>query len=132
MDSNSHNVIIEAVLELIIRATKKICNGTSPDKVSKHWKLLQVFHRIYSHLQTLKTVRLVHVKRKVNMLVDPLANEGVTNRDRESRYVWDLLPLGKLWEDCLYEVTWDMELWTNRTDRRDLEDVWEDEEPHIV
>jgi len=34
--SNSHNVIIEADSELIIRAAKKICNGTSLDKVSKH------------------------------------------------------------------------------------------------
>jgi len=39
VDSNSHSVIIEADLELIIRATKKICNVTSPDKVLKHWRL---------------------------------------------------------------------------------------------
>lgn len=36
------------------------------------------------------------------MLADRLANEGVTNRDRDSRYAWDSLPLGKLWEDCHY------------------------------
>jgi len=40
VDSNSHNVIIEADLELIIRVVKKICNGTSLDKVSKDWRLL--------------------------------------------------------------------------------------------
>eukprot|EP00253_Pinus_taeda_P015014 PITA_15014 len=39
VDSNSHNVIIEADSELIIRVAKNICNGTSPDKVSKHWRL---------------------------------------------------------------------------------------------
>lgn len=50
VNSSSHNVIIEANLELIIKAAKKISNDTSPDKVSKHWKLLQVFYRIYSHL----------------------------------------------------------------------------------
>lgn len=44
VDSNLDNVIIEVDSELIIRAAKKICNGTSPNKVSKHWKLSQVFH----------------------------------------------------------------------------------------
>lgn len=101
VDSNSHNVIIEENSELIIRAAKKICNGTSPDKVSNHWKLLQVFHYIYSHLQTLKIFIFVHVKRKANMLADRLANKGVTNRDIDSRYAWDSLPTRKLWEDFL-------------------------------
>jgi len=116
LDSNLHNVIIEADSELIIRAAKKICNGTSLDKVSKHWRLLQVFHYIQSHLQTLKTISFVHVKRKANMLADRLANEGVTNMDRDSRYAWDLLPLGKLLEDCLCQADKDMELWFHRKD----------------
>lgn len=63
------------------------------------------------------------------MLADRLANEGVTNRDRDSRYAWDSLPTGKLWEDCLCQVTQDMELWTNKMDRRDLGDRQEDGEP---
>lgn len=110
VNSGSHNVIIEADSELIIRAVKNISNDTSPDKVSKHWKLLQVFYCIYSHLQTLKSVRFSHVKRKANMLADRLANEGVTNRDKDSRYAWHSLPPGKLWEDCLCNATQDMEL----------------------
>jgi len=84
VDSNSQNVIIEADSELIIRVAKKICDGTSLGKVSKHWKLLQVFHCIYSDLQTLKIVRFVHVKKKANMLANGLVNEGVTKRDRDS------------------------------------------------
>ena len=64
VDLDSHNVIIEADLELLIRATKKICNGTSPDKVSKHWRLSQVFHRIYSHLQILKKCKLFPCEKK--------------------------------------------------------------------
>lgn len=43
VEANLQNVIIEADSELIIRAAKKIHNGTLPNKVSKHWKLLQVF-----------------------------------------------------------------------------------------
>lgn len=105
VNSSSHNVIIEADSELLIRAAKKISNGTSPDKVSKHWKLFQVFYHIYSHLQTLKTIKFSHVKRKANILVDRLANEGVTNRDKDSRYAWDSLPPRKLWEGCLYQET---------------------------
>lgn len=94
LNSNSHNVIIEVDSELIIRAAKKICNGTSPNKVSKHWRFLQVFHRIHSHSQTLETISFVHVKRKANMLASCLANEGVTNMDSNSRYARDLLPPG--------------------------------------
>lgn len=36
VDSSSHNVIIEVDLELVVIEAKKISNGTSPDKVSKH------------------------------------------------------------------------------------------------
>jgi len=102
VDSNSHNVIIEADLELIIRASKKISNGISLDKVLKHWKLLQVFYHIYSYLRTLKTVIFAHVKRKANMLADRLVNEEVINRDKDSSYAWDSLPPGKLRDDYLY------------------------------
>jgi len=49
------------------------------------------------------------------MLVDRLANEGVTNRDRDSRHAWESLPTRKLREDCFYLATQDMELWMNRT-----------------
>lgn len=116
VDSNSHNVIIEADPELIIRAANKICNGTSPDKVSKHWRLSQVFHRIYTHLQTLKIVSFVHVKRKANMLADRLANEGVTNKERDAQHVWELLPPGKLLEDYLCQAAKDREQWIDMMD----------------
>lgn len=39
MESNLHNAIIEANSELVINAAKKMCNGTTPGKVSKHWML---------------------------------------------------------------------------------------------
>lgn len=45
------------------------------------------------------------MKRKVNILADRLANEGVINRDRDSRYAWDSLPLGKFREDYLCNAT---------------------------
>lgn len=56
------------------------------------------------------------------MLANRLVNEGVTIRDRDSRYAWDVLPPGKLREDCLCQATQDMEPWTNRMDQSDLED----------
>jgi len=107
VEANLHNVIIEEDLDLVIKGAKRIQNGTSPDKVSKHWQLLQVFHCIHSHLQILKKIRFVHVRRKVNMLADQLANEGVANKDRDSWYAWELLPKGELREDCFILATKD-------------------------
>lgn len=89
VEENLQNANIEAESEFIIRVAKKIHNGTSPDKVSKHWKLLQVFFRIHSHLQTLRMIRFIHVRRKANMLGDRLANEGVTNKDKDSQHAWE-------------------------------------------
>lgn len=56
------------------------------------------------------------------MLADRLANEGVTNTDRDSRHGWVFLPPSKLREDCLCNPIHDMELWTNREDKRNPED----------
>lgn len=74
MQSNCLNVMIEADSELIINLVQKIHNGTSPDKVFKHWNLIWVFQRIQSHLQGLCTISFHHVRRKENTLVDLLAN----------------------------------------------------------
>ena len=100
IESNSHNVIIEADSELVINASKNICNRKAPGKVSKHWWLLQVFQCIHSHLQTLRTNSFVHVRRKANMLVDRPTNEGVSCKESYNRYAWDSTPSGKLHEDC--------------------------------
>jgi len=128
MDSNSQNFIIEANLELITRATKKICNGSSLDKVSKQWRLSQVFHRIYTHLQAQRNVSFIHVKRKANMLADHLANEGVINKERDTRHVWEMLPPGKLLEDCLCQAAKDRDRWIDKMDRGGSEDRREDRE----
>ena len=40
MESNLHNAIIGADSKLVINAAKKICNGMTPGKVLKHWRLL--------------------------------------------------------------------------------------------
>jgi len=36
IESNLHNAIIEANSKLIINSVKKICNGTTPERVLKH------------------------------------------------------------------------------------------------
>lgn len=36
IDSNLHNTIIQVDSQLIINLVKKICNGSTPEKVSKH------------------------------------------------------------------------------------------------
>lgn len=109
VDLNSPNFIIEVDSELIIKVGKKMCNGTTSKKVSKHWRLSQVFHRIHTHLQTLRTVNFVHVKIKANMLADCLANEGVISKGSGTRHVWESIPPGKLCDDCLCHAAKDME-----------------------
>jgi len=100
IELNLHNAIIEADLELVIIAAKKMCNGTTPGNMSKHWRLSQVFQHIHSHFQTLRTVNFVHVRRKVNMLVDHLVNEGMICKESYIWYDWESIPSGKLREDC--------------------------------
>lgn len=97
---NSHNVIIKEDSELIIKVAKKMCNGTALEKVLKNWRLSQVFHRIYTHLQIVRTVKFVHVERKENMLVDCLANEGVISKG-SGWHVWESITPGKLCDDCI-------------------------------
>lgn len=110
MDSNLQNVIIEAHSELIIKAVKKMCNGMTPEKVSKHWRLPQVFHRIHTHLQTLRNVNFVHSKRKENGLADRFGNEGVISKEHCTKQVRESIPLGKFCDDCLCEDEKDKEL----------------------
>ena len=109
IESNLHNTIIEADSELVINAAKKICNGTKTRKVSKHWRLSQVFQHIHSQLRTLRTISFVHVQRKANMLADCLANEGVLCKENYIRYDWDSTPSIKLCDDYQQQVAKDME-----------------------
>lgn len=100
IDSNSQNIIIEADSELTINLVKKIGTGSAPDKVSNHWRLVQVYHRIQSHLRILRTLSFVHVHRNTNKLVDQLANEGVLCTKDNQSCPWESVPIGKLREDC--------------------------------
>ncbi len=42
-EDNHQNVIFEADSELIINSVKRISCGMEPEKVSKHWRLMEVF-----------------------------------------------------------------------------------------
>ena len=104
INSDLHNAIIEADFELIINSFKKIENGTTPEKVSKHWRLLQVCQQIQSQLKTLRTLIYVHVRRTAKRLVDCLANEGVLCTRNNRRYAWELTPSTNLREDYNRQV----------------------------
>ena len=39
IESNLHIAIIEADSKLVINVAKKMCNGKTHGKVSKHWRL---------------------------------------------------------------------------------------------
>ena len=72
--NHSSNVLIEADSEIYINAVKKISYGIVPERVSKHWRLIQVYQRIQKHLLSLRTISFNHVWRKANKLADLLAN----------------------------------------------------------
>lgn len=70
IEYNIHNAIIKVDSKLIVNLVKRIGSNTSPDKVSSHWGLLQVYHRIQSQLRILRTLSFVHVRREANSVVD--------------------------------------------------------------
>lgn len=80
---NIHNVIIEADSELVINSVKRINDGATAEKISGHWRLQQVYQIIQACLRMLRTLRLVHVHREANKVVDWFANEGVRNKHIE-------------------------------------------------
>jgi len=113
--ANYLNVIIEADSELVINSAKRISHGTGSEKVSKHWRLISVLHKIQGHLQGLRMVRFKHVHRKANKLVNILAKQGVSCK--ESRILMELLalPQGKLKELCHNQAEEDKEVYRNKT-----------------
>ena len=50
------------------------------------------------------------------MLADHLAIEGVNSKERDTQHVWELIPLGKLLEDCLYQAAKDRDRWIDMLD----------------
>ena len=118
-DSNLHNTIIEADSELIINSDKRIGNGSVLEKVSRHWRLLQVYRRIQSHLQTMRTLSFIHVCRTANRLVDILANEGVLCSKSNIKYEWIRTPQGCLWEECSKQAALDREFYQSKENRQD-------------
>eukprot|EP00253_Pinus_taeda_P017013 PITA_17013 len=86
--SHSSNVIVEADSEISINAVKRINCGIAPEKVSQHWRLIQVYKRIQNHLLSLRTISFNHVQRKSNKLTDTLANQGVINSECRIELKW--------------------------------------------
>ena len=123
IESNLHNAIIEVDSELIINSVKNICNGTTPERVSKHWQLLHVYQRIQSHLRALRTLSFVHVRRTANRLAYCLTNEGVHCSKSNRRYAWMMTPSGKLREDCHRQATKDREHFQSMRNKQ-REDQW--------
>jgi len=75
------NVIIEADSEITINSVKRINCGSKPEKVSNHWRLIQVYQRIQAHLKGLGSVSFNQVRINANKLADILVNQGVNNED---------------------------------------------------
>ena len=113
-DSNLHNIIIEADSKLIINSVKKICYGSALEKVSSHWRLVQIYQRIQTHMQNMRTLSFTHVRRTTKKLADILANEGVLCAKSINKYKWIETPQGRLRDECLRQVNVDRELYQSR------------------
>jgi len=91
MNYDLHNTIIEADSELTINLVKRINTGTTPNKVSNHWRISQVFHQVQSHLRTLRTLSSVHIRRDANRVVNKLANKGVICTRENKCCLWEFV-----------------------------------------
>jgi len=111
---NFLNVVIEADSELVFNSVKRISCGIDPEKVSNHWRLIQVFQRIQGHLQELRTIRFNHVCRKANKLADILANQGVNCKEHTVSLGWQEVPQGSLKILCHTQVEEDREVYRNK------------------
>lgn len=110
-----HKVIIEADLELVINATKKLSHGTGLEKVTKHWRLTRVLQKIQMCLKGLRMLIFNHVCRKANKLVDILANQGVTCKDSQNSMIWREMPQSQLKALCHTQAEEHKREYQNRT-----------------
>lgn len=108
--NHGSNVIIEADSEITINSVKRINYGTRQEKVSNHWKLIQVYQRIQVHLEGLRTLSFNHVRRTANKLADSLANQGVNNADCGMAKKWQEIPQNRLKFLCEEQATKDREV----------------------
>jgi len=100
IEFNLHNTIIKGDSELIINSVKQLGMSIALDKFSRHWRLLQVYYRIQSHLRILRTLSFVHVRRDANRVADWLANEGVRCARYNRCCLWESVPTEQLREGC--------------------------------
>lgn len=112
---NLQNIIIEVDSELIISSFKRICCGTEPEKVSSHWRLIQVFQRIQFHLLDLCTMSSTHVQRIANKLADILANQGVVCTKNKVKLILQEMSQNRLREQFFSRVEEDNKVFRNRT-----------------
>ena len=108
--NHSSNVLIEADSKISINVVKKIGFGIAPARVSKQWRLIQVYQRIQKHLQSLRTVSFNHVQRKVNKPADLLANQGVINPECKIKMKWQEMPPSRLKALCDAQAIEDKEI----------------------
>jgi len=113
MNYDLHNTIIEVDSELMINSVKRISTGIALEKVSNHWILSLVFHRVQSHLRTLRTLSFVHVRRDANRVANKLVYEGVIFIKENKCCLQEFLHAGQLHEDFSTLVHKDRELYNH-------------------
>lgn len=107
-------MIVEADSELIVNSVKRISWGTTPNKTSKNWRLIQIFQRIQLHLQILRIVSFNHMRRTTNKLADIMANQGVICTENMGTMGWQELPHNRLKANCHDQADEDNMVFQNR------------------
>lgn len=108
--NHGSNVVVEADSEITINSVKTINYGTRREKVSNHWKLIEVYQRIQVHLEGLRIVSFNYVRRTANKLRDSLAHQGVNNADCGMAKKWQEIPQNRLKALCEEQATEDREV----------------------
>lgn len=83
------SVIIEGDSEVILQMATKLLHGKEVHKVADNWRLAHNLEQLRALLITHSEVRIHHVKRKTNQLVDTIANYGVESGHELTQVLWN-------------------------------------------
>jgi ribonuclease HI len=81
-EHNFNKLIVEGDSQVILNLFQKVLNGADPEKISPCWRLSHGLRTIATLLQPSQAFIPSHVRRKVNQIVDELANIGMKGRDQ--------------------------------------------------
>ena len=82
-------IILEGDSQVILQMENKLLHGKPVSKVAENWKMNNSFEMLRNILQGHSEVKIHHVRRKENKLVDLVANYGVTQKQELQQQHWE-------------------------------------------